>query len=797
MRKLLLAAIVLHLFGSPLILFSQTAPAASTIVGKTICGYQGWFNCYGDGSPVARWFHWSNGQYQSDNGKPAPGQLKFEVYPDIEEYNTASLFQTNLAAMGDGAAAKLFSSYKEDVIEKHFQWMNQYGIDGIALQRFISETFDGVFKSNRDSIAARVKRQAEKYQRVFYLMYDVSGLDAAKFDSIKNDWQNNMVNTLHLTSSPYYIHQNNKPVVCIWGFGFTDRQGTAAQCLDVVNWFKTNGCYVIGGVPTNWRNSNGDSKAGFNAVYDAFDMISPWSVGRFGDNTGADNFKTNYLVPDLTYCNSKNILYQPVIFPGFAWSNWNGGTQNQISRNKGEFMWRQLYNIKQAGIGNMYVAMFDEYDEGTAIAKAADSYYEIPTNQYFLTTSADGSYLSSDFYLRLTGKATKVINGTDALTATVPISYSTGPLWFRSGFEPKYDAAIGNVDAPEPTAGNTGVIGYGGSANPPECSAVNEINHIGASSLRYAGRDNSGTASRYYYKAFDVNIPVGSGTRLSFWTYPQNAISRYVSVDLLMTDGTFLHSTAAADVNGISMHPAAGRGIVNTWTKTESYIGQWLNGKTVQRILIGYDHDAETGDFRGYIDDIVIDEQAFPLPVILSQFNGAAGNGAAELWWVTENETNAASIIIEKSFDGRSFLPIATIAATGNTTSSSRYNYSDKQVQGSSKIYYRLQFIDKDGKITYSHVLPLQFASAIKDITIFPNPAKSFVQLVLTSTSRSVAEIVITDVTGKTMISRKENVNRGINTIRVGGLSKLAAGMYSIKISLNGETNTSSLLLDK
>jgi len=55
--------------------------------------------------------------------------------------------------------------------------------------------------------------------------------------------------------------------------------------------------------------------------------------------------------------------------PGFAWSNFNGGAKNQIPRNKGEFMWRQIYNIKSLNMPGVYIAMFDEYDEGTAILK--------------------------------------------------------------------------------------------------------------------------------------------------------------------------------------------------------------------------------------------------------------------------------------------------------------------------------------------------------------------------------------------------------------------------------------------
>src|SRR2546430_9931492 len=89
---------------------SQTAVAAQSVTGKVICGYQGWFNAYGDGSPVARWVHWSAGTYQSNAGAPAPGAVKFEVYPDVEEYNAASLFQTDLANTAEGKPAKLFSS---------------------------------------------------------------------------------------------------------------------------------------------------------------------------------------------------------------------------------------------------------------------------------------------------------------------------------------------------------------------------------------------------------------------------------------------------------------------------------------------------------------------------------------------------------------------------------------------------------------------------------------------------------------------------------------------------------------
>ena len=67
-------------------------------------------------------------------------------------------------------------------------------------------------------------------------------------------------------------------------------------------------------------------------------------------------------------------------------------------------MWRQFLAAKSIGAEAVYVAMFDEIDEATAIFKVTN---DIPVNHYFLTLEG----LPSDFYLLLTGLSTKIING--------------------------------------------------------------------------------------------------------------------------------------------------------------------------------------------------------------------------------------------------------------------------------------------------------------------------------------------------------------------------------------------------
>jgi hypothetical protein len=582
-------------------ILAQTTPA-NAIVGKVVCGYQGWFNCAGDGSPSNSWRHWS-----ANVPIPRAGQVTIEYYPDTRIYDQSVLFQTGLADTAEGSKSKLFSSYTTSVIGTHFDLMKKHGIDGVALQRFATEVTSGnvPLKQNRDTIAARVKRAAEKNARIFYIMYDMSGLSGVNFGAIKTDWINTIIGALKLTSSNMYARQNAKPVVCIWGIGFGDRDHNQAQSLEIINWFKQQGCYVIGGVPAYWRTGTADSKPDFETVYKAFDMLSPWAVGRFGTLNGALDFKTNNIVPDKQYCDANNIAYQPVVFSGFAWSNWNGGNQNAIPRLKGEFLWRQVSSIKEAAIPSMYVAMFDEYDEATAILNAADSYYMAPTDQYFLTNSADGTYLSSDFYMRLVGEATKVIHNSIPLSPNVNIPYALAPMFFRTSMEQNYDATPTWTSTSEDTANIVNVGGSGGSGT-AICANSQEQSHIGKYAIKCSGSDNSITSSHAYFKVFDVNIPVEGNTYLSFWSNPQNALSRYVSVDLIMTDGTTLRDSGAKDINGVYMHPAEGRGVVNTWTNTKSKIGTFLNGKTIDRIVIAFDRNPDMGDFTTYFDDISI-----------------------------------------------------------------------------------------------------------------------------------------------------------------------------------------------
>jgi hypothetical protein len=369
------------------------ASSPGDVVGKLVVGYQGWFAAPGDASPWNGWWHW-----------PGSVNPNYKSWPDMRQFTAG--YQSVYANLNNGQPSRLYSNWDQSTVNTQFLWMQQNGLDAAALQRFNPNSPEGPI---RDGITARVRTAAETYGRKFYIMYDVSGWTNMQTE-IKTDWTNKMS---AYTSSSMYARQNGKPVVCIWGFGFNDNSHnfTASACLDVINWFKGKGVYVIGGVPREWRTGVGGSRAGFIGTYHAFNMLSPWLIGAVGNTTDADNIYTNFMVPDQADCNTNNVDYQPCVLPGDL-----SGHQ----RSHGDLMWRMFYNAKRVGCQGIYISMYDEYGEGNQIQATAETSATVPSGTNIPTLNEDGTACSADYYLRLTGDGDKMFKGQIALTATRP-----------------------------------------------------------------------------------------------------------------------------------------------------------------------------------------------------------------------------------------------------------------------------------------------------------------------------------------------------------------------------------------
>src|SRR4051812_17520281 len=114
-----------------------TGPAASgvdrnTLSGKVMAGYQGWFTAAGDGAEMD-WHHYTR------RGQFRPGVCNIELWPDVSELADTEKFATPFRH-AEGSTAYVFSSHVRPTVLRHFRWMQEYGIDGVFLQRFVVET---------------------------------------------------------------------------------------------------------------------------------------------------------------------------------------------------------------------------------------------------------------------------------------------------------------------------------------------------------------------------------------------------------------------------------------------------------------------------------------------------------------------------------------------------------------------------------------------------------------------------------------------------------------------------------
>ena len=393
-------------------LAAEANEVASGLSRRLIVGYQGWFGCPGDAPGNIRWEHWF---HKNNSGVD---NLAVDLLPSVARFHAEDLCPTQLHR-ADGSQISVFSSQNPRVVAAHFQWMREHAIDGAAVQRFVGPLATPELKQRSDQVLRNVRAAAEANGRVFYVTYDISGADARNVVAdIRRDWQY-LVNNLKITGSPRYLHVNGKPLLQLWGFGFKDRPGTPAEASSLINELKAGrdalrSATLIGGVPANWRTLDGDSQSdpGWAKVYRSYDVLSPWSVGRFRDDAGVNKFVLQRVIPDMAETKRLGIGYMPVVFPGFSWFNLQTARGqnklailNQIPRRCGNFLWRQISSLMDARVEMLFAAMFDEVDEGTALFPTEPRQDRLPKGGQMSFLNQDGCALADDWYLRITGKA--------------------------------------------------------------------------------------------------------------------------------------------------------------------------------------------------------------------------------------------------------------------------------------------------------------------------------------------------------------------------------------------------------
>ncbi|KAI0352361.1 hypothetical protein OH77DRAFT_1383710, partial [Trametes cingulata] len=422
----------------------------STIHNKFLVGYQGWYACAGDAyndsiQPIYDgWLHWFNSPI------PAGGHPNIDLWPDVwsmfADYTPTELFRVPGLKHANGMQAVLFSSRDRRTVWRHFHWMAVHGVDGAFLQRPLHdvdpEQGNDALRNLRDEVGDRVRDAAEMEGRVFAIMYDVSGVAPDRVKRVlEQDWMHSI--RRKVLDSPMYLRERGRPVVALRGFDVSEAAHSPSMVRAIARFVRENtpgGAYIVASVPAYWRTGvtdAGPDQECLRVWLEEFDAISPWTVGEYGNEEEADRFERETIKGDVELIGQHNVEvedspgatrkvdYIPVIFPGRSAHNLSEGNLdwNDCPRKGGHFMWRQLFNVSRHGVRSVFGAMWDGYDEGTALMPVVSYRRQLPVHEKyrFMALDEDDHDLPQDWYMRICGFAAEGLRGERPIHESLPL----------------------------------------------------------------------------------------------------------------------------------------------------------------------------------------------------------------------------------------------------------------------------------------------------------------------------------------------------------------------------------------
>ena len=180
-------------------------------------------------------------------------------------------------------------------------------------------------------------------------------------------------------------------------------------------------------------------------------------------------------------------------------------------------------------------------------------------------------------------------------------------------------------------------------------------------------------------------------------------------------------------------------------------------------------------------DTVCITVQPLPLKFISYSVslpsNLGEGLGVRSIWQ-TANEINVSHFNIQRSLNGVAFTTIGKTVAQNKSIN--EYSFTDvllPSLEGLGVGFYRIQAIDKDGKISYSETKQIRLNQLTnKPINVYPNPAKDVVNI----NCVGMKDIHIVNSLGQVVRQLKVNTNM----LKI-DISELAKGLYLLKLINN------------
>lgn len=164
------------------------------------------------------------------------------------------------------------------------------------------------------------------------------------------------------------------------------------------------------------------------------------------------------------------------------------------------------------------------------------------------------------------------------------------------------------------------------------------------------------------------------------------------------------------------------------------------------------------------------------LPVELAEFTAECKNNEVVLNWTTMTEKNNDYFSIERSENGKDFIQLGIIKASGNSNMKINYTFTDS-IQSDKQAYYRIKETDLDQSMSYSDLITTPFCKNKNEFSyqLFPNPANNTLNLSIKNFESNI-QLIITNQLGE--IAYDKILDNNTNSINV---SEFISGIYFIQ----------------
>lgn len=193
-------------------------------------------------------------------------------------------------------------------------------------------------------------------------------------------------------------------------------------------------------------------------------------------------------------------------------------------------------------------------------------------------------------------------------------------------------------------------------------------------------------------------------------------------------------------------------------------------GTTISDFMLPYGAGNYNID-AGIIRPIVLSATGFAL-------SAARSGQPVNLRWQTATEQNTARFEVERSTDGRQFMTVASLPASGNSTLVKWYQYRDGMAPAS-KLFYRIRLINKDGSSSVSNMATVEGLTAKATIQVYPNPVNS--NLFINVSSAGKYRVDWLNANGQVVRTGMLDTAENGNTLMM-QRGALPAGMYRIVV---------------